>query len=94
MVLLRAHAPERYRAWRDEAIQPCEHSGGVAELFRQAIRHVAEDALFTQELNPERPADAAAYRPTERRYVDAIQEQDREIAALRAAARLPAQDVD
>lgn len=55
--LLRAHMPERYGAWRDGVVQVRQHPDGLAVLFKQAVRAVAEDALADEagRPRPERP---------------------------------------
>lgn len=45
MFLLRAHAPDRYGAWRDRVPLGRGQADGGAQLMAQALRRVAEDGL-------------------------------------------------
>lgn len=99
MFLLRAHAPERYGAWRDAVVQTREHPDGMAELFKQAVRAVAEDALADQAgqprpkrdlLRPFKPIDDGSGQREDRYaeltsyYRKRFEEQEREIEDLHA----------
>ena len=50
--LLRAHAPDRYGAWRDHLPMARGHADGGARLMTQALRRVAEDGLAMQAGKP------------------------------------------
>lgn len=96
MFLLRAHAAERYGAWRDRTVQTREHPDGLALLFKQAVRAVAEDAiadeagrprpvrdlLHSAKLTDGEPATGDAYARMSEHYGRAFDEQEREIEAL------------
>lgn len=96
MFLLRAHAPERYGAWRDHAVQTREHPDGLAVLFKQAVRAVAEDAVADEAGRPrpvrdllrplkladDAPPESDAYTKMTEHYRQAFDRQEREIATL------------
>ncbi|HEU0044346.1 hypothetical protein [Sphingomonas sp.] len=44
MFVLRIRAPERYGKWREAAQQHRDHPDGAAQMLKQAVRHLAEDA--------------------------------------------------
>ena len=46
--LLRYHAPERYGAWRDKAVQRRDHPDGAALLFQQALQRLVADCVADQ----------------------------------------------
>lgn len=100
--LLRAHMPEKYGAWRDGLVQTREHPDGLAVLFKQAVRAVAEDALAdeagrarpTRELLHlvGRPSEGeeeqtAAYDRMTEQYRERFRAQEREIEALHERLR-------